>query len=93
MQSKRLQLSWFRLLLVILGLGFTYLFIRQGCDMWAIRQEAVLNQHKLEQLQAVHQSLTDEKLRLYTADYIEKISREDLGLVRPGEVPYLSNSK
>lgn len=93
MHSRSLQLNGFRLLLLVLLFGFVYLFIRQSCELWAIHQEFRLNQLKLEQTEQVHQSLIDEKNRLNTPDYVEKIAREDLGLVKPGEVPYLSNSK
>lgn len=93
MHSRGVQLSGFRLVLLVLLFGFAYVFIRQSCDLWAIHQEYQLNQLKLEQAEQVHQSLIDEKNKLTTPDYIEKIARDDLGLVKPGEVPYLSNSK
>jgi cell division protein FtsB len=90
--SRNFQLNWFRLLLLIFGLGFTYLFIHQSCELWAIHQEAVASKLKFEQVKTVHQSLVEEKIRLNSLDYIEKIARDDLGLVKPGEVPYLSNN-
>lgn len=93
MSSKNFHLNWFRFSLLIFGLGFTYFFIHQSYELWVIHQEAVASKLKLEQITEIHQSLVDEKLRLNSLDYIEKIARDDLGLVKPGEVPYLSNNK
>lgn len=93
MESRRFHLNWFRLSLLVFGLGFTWIFIQQSCEMWAIHKETVASKLKFEQVNEVHQSLVDEKIRLNSLDYIEKIARDELGLVKPGEIPYLSNSK
>ena len=93
MPAKRFQLNWFRLALLFFGLGFAYFFVHQSFEIWAIHQETVASKLKLEQVQEIQQSLADEKMRLHSLDYIEKIARDDLGLVKPGEVPYLSNNK
>ena len=93
MPSRGFQLNWFRLSLLLFGLGFTYFFVHQSFELWTIHQEAVASKLKLEQVKEVHQSLVDERIRLNSLDYIEKIARDDLGLVKPGEVPYLSSNK
>jgi len=33
--------------------------------------------------------MVDEKKHLASPTYVEKIAREQLGLVKPGEVPYI----
>ncbi|CQR72945.1 hypothetical protein SpAn4DRAFT_3405 [Sporomusa ovata] len=37
----------------------------------------------------LNNTLIAEKEKLSTAAYIEKVAREQLGLVKPGEVPYI----
>ena len=44
----------------------------------------------LEQLQQQRQALLEEKNRLQTPEYIEKLAREELGLAKPEEALYLA---
>ena len=55
----------------------------QGYDM---RQEARALEQRIEQLRKQNRQLSNE-LDYYRSDeYIEKVAREELGLIRPGEV-------
>ncbi len=55
----------------------------QGYEM---RQEARALEQRIEQLKQQHEQLSKE-LGYYRSDeYVEKVAREELGLVRPGEV-------
>ncbi len=45
-----------------------------------------LNQEK-NQLVVKNQGLKEEVRRLNTPDYVEQLARQELGLVKPGEVP------
>ncbi len=37
----------------------------------------------------MNEKLEEEKKQLQTPEAIEKVAREELGLVKPGEVPYV----
>ncbi|MHB8142209.1 MAG: FtsB family cell division protein [Thermoleophilia bacterium] len=50
-----------------------------------IKQE----QAEASQLQQKHDSLQVERDRLQTNSYVEEVARRDLGLIRPGEQPYV----
>jgi len=47
----------------------------------------------MEQLQQINANLNDERTKLNKPTYIEKIAREELGLVKPGEIPYIPAGK
>lgn len=42
-----------------------------------------------EEINREHERLLDERGKLQNNDYIEQVARRDLGLVRPGEQPYV----
>ena len=56
---------------------------------YQLRQEAKALQQHIDQLQKDNRQLS-QKLDYYRSDqYIEKVAREDLGLMRPGEIPVI----
>lgn len=90
MQGKR-KLSWFRLLLVILIAYFGYVGFNQQMHLNNIDREKELAALRVEQGQKMNKELIEEKNKLKQAGYVEKIAREELGLVKPGEMPYISS--
>lgn len=87
------RIRWFRLsMLVIVGYCL-YVLVGQQAELNAVNREADLARTRLQQLQQTNQALTEEKARLSTSAYIEKLAREELGLVKPGEVPYVPAGK
>jgi cell division protein FtsL len=70
-----------------------YSFVNQQREIYAVQQEAAAVKNRVEQLQQLNQSYTDEKNRLGTPAYLEQLAREQLGLVKPGEVPYVPAEK
>ena len=89
MPRPRYRIRWFRLILFCVAGYFLYVLAGQQMDLQAIHKEKEAARQKLEQLQQVNANLNDERSRLTKPSYIEKIAREELGLVKPGEVPYV----
>lgn len=87
--AKRYRVNWFNLVLVVLVVYFGYLVIGQYFELIAVRREAEMVQQQLEQARQKAQQLQVERERLQSPDYIEKLAREELGLVKPGEAPVL----
>ncbi|MHB8733641.1 MAG: FtsB family cell division protein [bacterium] len=74
---------------IVLAVALTALFNQYGKTYTLARSEARLEQRRRE-LIADNARLRDEIERLRTDDrYIEQIARQQLGLVRPGEVELL----
>ena len=44
---------------------------------------------RMQELEQANKALTEEKVKLSNPAYLEKLAREELGLVKPGEVPYI----
>ncbi|WP_425059739.1 Cell division protein FtsL [Sporomusa carbonis] len=92
MAQKRRNLrrfSWFKLCILIMAGYFCYVFIAQQGEMYRIRRETDNVNARMNEVLEVNKSLIAEKEKLSTVDYIEKVAREQLGLVKPGEVPYI----
>lgn len=92
-QSRRLvTLFYAKVFPVLAAAGVLFvLFIIGGkaVEGYQLRQEAKALQQHIDQLQKDNRQLS-QKLDYYKSDqYIEKVAREELGLVRPGDVPVI----
>ncbi|BBB91251.1 MAG TPA: septum formation initiator family protein [Methylomusa anaerophila] len=90
---KRARFSWFRFFLLVLTAYFLYAAGNQQLELFRIRQEAKIMSERLQEVTRENQALAGEKEKLNQAAYIEKLAREQLGLVKPGEVPYIPASR
>lgn len=93
MSRPRYRIRWFRFLLLCMTGYFVYILAGQQMDLQAINKEKEAARQKLEQLQQANTHLIEERGQLAKPAYIEKIAREELGLVKPGEVPYIPAGK
>jgi len=89
-QQKKKKFSWFRLGMMALIAYFAYLCIGQQFQLYTTNRETDAVHRQLDQARQIRQELIDEKNQLNTATYIEKLAREQMGLVRAGEVPFIS---
>lgn len=83
------KFSWFRVCLLVMAGYFCYVIIGQQTELAKIRQETETVNSRMAEAVELNKSLVAEKEKLNTATYIEKVAREQLGLVKPGEVPYI----
>ncbi|QDR83360.1 Cell division protein FtsL [Sporomusa termitida] len=88
-RKKAIRFSWFRLCIFIMAGYFCYVIILQQTELYQIRREMDVVNTRLAEAEGVNKSLTAEKKQLSMTEYIEKVAREQLGLVKPGEVPYI----
>jgi len=92
-KRRRRVITWrfkpgFLLCLIILGyvvfsLGHLELKIRQ------IEREIVIEQQQKEALLLEKQGLQEQKQIMNSRSYIEKVAREELGLIYPGEIVFM----
>jgi len=64
---------------------FAVTFIRQQEEISVIQSEMRALRHKIEQESKINKELLDQQSKANTNDFIEKIAREKLGMVREGE--------
>lgn len=75
---------------VIIGyLGF--IIVKQEMYLTELHQETAVTQVRLDKAKEINEKLKTEKNNLEKNEYIEKVAREELGMTKPGEVPYISN--
>lgn len=92
MRNRR-KFSWFRVVLAIMITYFGYVGFNQQVHLNDIDREQELANSRLLEAERINNELVAEKDKLNQIEYIEKIAREELGLVKPGEMPYISSNK
>lgn len=75
--------------LIIIGLIDIFIlgYIRQGITMNRIEKEIANKQSQLEDVKQKNERLQDEveKINSGSEEYLEKLARERLGMIKPGE--------
>ena len=73
-----------------IGIGImVLLLLGQAYRLVAVYQEKQHIEQQLQELQQRNDELEQEKAKLQDPKNIENVAREQLGLVKPGEVPYV----
>jgi len=87
------RVKWFRLITIGLSCYFIYVSLGQQSQLNAIGNETQLIQTQLTQFEQINTTLKEERDALNDRRYVEKLAREELGLVKPGETPYIGTGK
>lgn len=82
-------MRWFRVLTLLAAAYFIYLAVGQQFELYTIQRETYSLKNRIAELEQSNKAMVDEKKQLASPTYVEKIAREQLGLVKPGEVPYI----
>ena len=86
---RRYRIRWLRVLILVTAAYFVYLAVGQQFELYTIHRETAALKERIAELEQSNKAMIDEKSRLASPSYVEKIAREQLGLVKPGEVPYI----
>ncbi|MBX6378868.1 MAG: septum formation initiator family protein, partial [Clostridia bacterium] len=87
-RQRRLRLHLRRLLTVVFLLYVALLLVRTEWQIGRLRQRIAETQRALSAEAARTRALQAELQAAETDAYVEKLAREELGLVRPGEIAY-----
>lgn len=86
---KRKRITW-TVMFILICFGYTaYIFADQERQLNGAKREADNLRAREATLKAENERLNQEQQLLQTDAYIEKVAREELGLVKPGETPYI----
>lgn len=88
-ERQRYRVKWFRFVAIVLVFYFIYLCVGQQRQLNAISNETDNARTQLAQFQQVNANLKEELNALQDRKYVEKLARDELGLVKPGESPYV----
>ncbi len=86
---RKYRIRWIRVLVLLTAAYFIFLAVGQQFELYTIQRETYSLRGRIAELEQTNKSLADEKSKLSSPAYVEKIAREELGLVKPGEVPYI----
>ena len=85
-QDQRIILMWIKRI----GIGImVLLLLGQAYRLVAVYQEKQHIEQQLQELKQRNEEQEQEKAKLQDPKTIEGVAREELGLVKPGEVPYV----
>ncbi|WP_244834289.1 septum formation initiator family protein [Clostridium sp. BJN0001] len=83
--KKKLTLK--KLIILVLIVVFAIAYIRQYIVMKNIESEIVDKEHQISELNQKNERLQDEvnEIDKDSTEYLEKLARERLGMIKPGE--------
>lgn len=88
-----LGFNWFTLAIVVIIAYFGYIGWQQQINLNKIEEERLNVELRYNEVKEKNAALATEKESLSEPENIEKIAREELGLVKPGEMPYIPVKK
>lgn len=88
--KKKISLK--HILICILIIYFSAIFINQQIIISKIKKEQAINTNKLNELKEKNKELQDQVNMSKSLDYIEKVAREKLNMIKKGETPVVNNS-
>ena len=88
-RARRLPRGAIILCVLLVAAAAAYVFGSNFLELYALNREAARLETLKRNLQKQNAVLREEMKLLQTPAYIEKLAREQLGLVRPGEIAIL----
>lgn len=77
------------LLLLVFGVYLAYLFAAEVRETRQLREEILRVEREIQAIHARNQELQEVVSQLRDPAYLERVAREELGMVRPGETRYV----
>ncbi|HHY90580.1 MAG TPA: cell division protein FtsL [Clostridiales bacterium] len=94
MKKKRRKSSWiFRIFLLLIICYVAGIFINQRIQLHELNQERAALQKQVNQLKKEISRLENDKKRADDPEYIEKVAREELKMVKPNEIIYIDTNR
>lgn len=82
---KKRRPGYLKLFAVVLGLYLLFSFIVGGYQVWQLKKQIQALENEQKNLLEKQKVLVDEMQSLNDPEIIERIARESLGMVKPGE--------
>ncbi|WP_297569297.1 cell division protein FtsL [uncultured Anaerovibrio sp.] len=88
-KKQRRQINWFVIIMIIMFLLAAFKLGEQAITYRDLSQERIKAEERLKSAQEENDRLNQEKEQLNDPEYIEKLAREELGMTKNGEIPYV----
>ena len=86
-EQKSKQYRWY-IVITLFVVYFSSVLISQQFHLNQVADDQIAADTRLELAKREHEELLKERELLDDRDYLEKVAREELGMVKAGEVPY-----
>lgn len=87
-RHKKFRIRWGKLLFAGFSLYILGLLAVQQLQFWRLEEQQLQVERRIEAAEARNATLQEEIRLLQNPDYVEKLAREELNLLRDGEIPY-----
>ena len=81
--------NWFAILMIVIVAYGGWILADQQMTLGALEDDMTAARERLQAARTENQQLQDENVQLHDDAYIEKLAREELGMTRKGEMPYI----
>lgn len=88
-KKRRRGFSWYFLLLAAVVVYSVWTLTDQQLTLGELSDDMAAAQDRLQSARTENQQLKEENALLYDDAYIEKLAREELGMTRRDEMPYI----
>ncbi|MBE6099101.1 MAG: cell division protein FtsL [Anaerovibrio sp.] len=92
-KPQRRQINWFAIIMIILFLLAAFKLGEQAITYRDLSQDRIKAEERLKAAQEENEKLMNEKAQLDDPEYVEKLAREQLGMTKQGEIPYVYSKK
>ena len=92
-KAKGKWFSWFAVALFLVVAYFSSVLISQQVHLNQVARDQEMAEARLAAAKREHAALEKERDDLVNREYIEKIAREELGMTKQGELPYIPGKK
>ena len=92
-KPQRRQINWFAIIMIILFLLAAFKLWEQAITYRDLSQDRIKAEERLKAAQEENEKLMNEKAQLDDPEYVEKLAREQLGMTKQGEIPYVYSKK
>lgn len=88
-RGSRRDSGWFYMVIAVVFVYFGYCFYNQQIYLNGVNEKYQAAEERLAAAQKVNEGLREEKAGLEDLRRVEKVAREQLNMVRSGEMPYI----
>lgn len=85
MRAIKRQVTLKKLIVIAIIAIFAFNYVKQSVTINRIKKEIINNQNELEDLKSKNNELESDLKKVDTDEYIEKLARERLGMIKDGE--------
>ena len=93
LKKNNMKLSPIKIVLIIVVINITLLFTNQKMKLKKLNDKKIASERELKIIQEEVKDLKKKIKKSNSVEYIEKIAREELKMVKPNEIIYMDRSK